>query len=319
MTKTALIADIGGTNARFGVVDKDGLHDVKYLPCKDYDGPVAAASDYLSQVQGHNRPEAGVFAVAAPLSGDFVKFTSNSWAFSGADVQAELGFRKLDVMNDFTAVAMAVPHLPPALLEAVTDAAPQDFQPKVVIGPGTGLGVASLAWSGTRYITVPGEGGHVTMPATTQREFNIFEHLRGTYPHISAERVCSGNGLVNIYTAIRALDGRYDLPDLGAADISKRAIDGTCQVAKESLDLMLAFLGRVAGNLALNTSARGGVYIAGGIPTKLGDYFAASKFREEFNSKGRMTGLMAEIPVFIIKHDAPALLALEKYAQQQLL
>ena len=102
MTKTALIADIGGTNARFGVVDKNGLHDVKYLSCNKYAGPVAAANDYLSKLEGHHRPEAGVFAVAAPLSGDFVKFTSNAWAFSGADVQAELGFRKLDLMNDFT-------------------------------------------------------------------------------------------------------------------------------------------------------------------------------------------------------------------------
>lgn len=317
--KTALIADIGGTNARFGIVDAGGVRDLKYLECKNYTGPTEAAEDYLSQVNPEKRPDTGVFAIAGPVHGDLINFLNNSWSFRVSKTQQELGLSHLDVMNDFKAVALAIPDIDPSLLHKIGGGEVERPYAMGVLGPGTGLGVASLFWNGSAYDANPGEGGHVTMPATTQREFDIFFHLTVKYHHISAERVCSGKGLENIYSAIRVLDHKTALPDLEAHQISQRAMDGSCDACKEALDLMLAFLGRVAGNLALTLNARGGIYIAGGIPTKLGDYFFQSRFLEEFQSKGRHSDLMKQMPVYMIKHDAIGLLGLEQTAQRGLL
>ena len=317
MAKTALIADIGGTNARFGIVDKSGLHDLVYLECRNYTGPTEAAQAYLEQI-GVKRPAVGAFAVAGPAEDDLVGFTSIPWAFRKSKLQQEMGFEKLDVMNDFEAVSMAIPGISPDLLHHIGGGEPIEHRAKGVIGPGTGLGVGSLCWTGNRYVAQPGEGGHVTMPAVTEREFALFQQLRVKYHHISAERVCSGKGLENLYNAIRAQDGKYDKPDLDPPAISMKAIKGECEVCVEALDLMLGFLGRVTGNLALTLNAQGGMYIAGGIPTKLGDYFFQSRFLEEFQAKGRLKDLMTKIPVYLIKHDAIGLLGLEQYAKQTL-
>lgn len=318
MAKTALIADIGGTNARFGIVDQSGIHDLTNLECKNFAGPADAADSYFRQIGLKDRPEVGVFAVAGPVQGDLVNFTNISWTFRGSRVQQDIGLSKLEIMNDFKAVALAIPGISATLLRKVGGGDPLKESPKGVIGPGTGLGVASLFWGGSRYLAQPGEGGHVTMAARTQREFDIFQQLHVKYHHISAERVCSGKGLENLYNAIRVLDGKLDLPDLEAPQISQNAMNGSCDVCKESLDLMLAFLGRVSGNLALTLGSFGGVYIAGGIPTKLGDYFFQSRFLEEFQSKGRMGELMERIPVYLVKHDAIGLLGLEQAAKLEL-
>lgn len=317
MAKTALIADIGGTNARFGIVDQAGTHDLVYLECRNYTGPAEAAEAYFKET-GNAKPEVGVFAVAGPAEEDFIGFTSIPWAFRKSRLQQELHLEKLLVINDFHAVALAIPCLPDELLHHIGGETPLAERPKGVVGPGTGLGVASLFWNGSRYVPQPGEGGHVTMPMVTEREFRISQQLRVKYHHISAERVCSGKGLENLYGAIRALDGKFEKPDLAAPDISQKAIHGTCEICQESLDLMCGFLGRIMGNLALSLNAQGGMYIAGGIPTKLGDYFFESRFLEEFQAKGRFRDYMKRIPVYLIKHDAIGLLGLEHQAQYEL-
>ncbi len=318
MTATALIADIGGTNARFGIVDSQGTHDLMYLACADYTGPAEAAQDYFQKIGLKTRPVAGVMAVAGPVQDDLINFTNLQWSFRQSRLQAELGLQTLVVMNDFKAVALAVPGIDPALIRKIGggDVVPQGAIG--VIGPGTGLGVAALVWGGQHYIAQPGEGGHVTMPPVNEREYAIFQQLRVKYHHISAERVCSGKGLENLYNAIRVLDHKMEKPDLSAPDISARAISGECEVARECLDLMLKFLGRISGNLGLTLGAQGGIYIAGGIPTKLGDYFKTSEFLEEFQAKGRQRAFMASIPVYMIHHDAIGLLGLEKEAQRLL-
>lgn len=317
MARAALIADIGGTNARFGIVDQQGIHDLAYLECRDYTGPTEAAEAYLKQI-GAAKPDIGIFAVAGPAEDDLVGFTSIPWAFRKSKLQQNLGFSKLAVINDFEAVAMAIPNISPDLLHHIGGDEPIEHRAKGVIGPGTGLGVASLFWTGNRYASQPGEGGHVTMPAVTDREFQLFQQLRVKYHHISAERVCSGKGLENLYNAIRAQDKKFDRPDLTPPEISENAINGACEVCAEALDLMLGFLGRVTGNLALTLNAQGGMYVAGGIPTKLGDYFFESRFLEEFQAKGRFKDYMKRIPVYLIKHDSVGLLGLEQLAKYEL-
>ncbi len=318
MAATALIADIGGTNARFGIVDRTGVHDLAYMECREYTGPAEAARAYLQQGGMKNKPDIGVFTVACPAEDDLISFTNSSWAFRKSVLRQEMGFEDLIVMNDFEAVARAIPGIDPALLQKIGGGEAVPARSIGVLGPGTGLGVASLSWSGSSFIPHPGEGGHVTMPAATPREFAIFQQLHVKYHHISAERVCSGKGLENLYNAIRALDRKFDKPDLEAPAISARAIGGQCEVCREALDLMLGFLGRVSGNLALTLNTQGGIYIAGGIPIKLGDYFFQSRFLEEFQAKGRFRDYMKKIPVFLIRHDAIGLLGLEQAARERL-
>ena len=172
MSKTALIADIGGTNARFGIVDSQGVRDLVYLECKNYTGPVEAAEAYFEQIGMRDRPEVGVFAVAGPVVADLVNFTGSPWNFRISKVQEKMGFQLFETMNDFKAVALAIPDISPTLLHKMGGPEPQDGWAKGVIGPGTGLGVASLIWDGKDYVANPGEGGHVTIPATTDRELD---------------------------------------------------------------------------------------------------------------------------------------------------
>lgn len=308
-----LIADIGATNARFALADDQGIYEEKVLQCGDYPSIVDAAQTYMDGLKGA-KPKQAAFAIAGPITGDQFEMTNHLWNFSIRQTQADLGLSSFTLMNDFKAIALGIPHLKPAdMMQVGGDQRPEVHGTIGIVGPGTGLGVASLFWDGSAYRANPGEGGHVTMPAKTQREFDIFRTLRYKYHHISAERVCSGKGLVNIYNAIRVLDGHENLEDKTAEQISQAAINKTCAVSEEALDKMMAFLGCVAGDLAMSLGAKGGVYIAGGIPAKLGDYFFNSRFRTEFESKGRFGSYLKPIPTYLITHPFIAFVGLQHH------
>jgi glucokinase len=314
-----LIADIGATNARFALADEKEIYHQKILACADYPTIVDAAQAYLAGVEKNMKPEHGVFAVAGPVSGDYFEMTNHGWAFSVNETAKALELSDLALMNDFKAVALGVPHLKPDHIRQIGgDQKPQTGGTIGIIGPGTGLGVASLFWDGMRYLPNPCEGGHVTMAAKTQREFDIFRTLRYKYRHVSAERVCSGKGLYNIYQAIKVLDGRDDIPDRTPEQIAECALNKTCTVCEESMDKMLGFLGTIAGNLALTLGASGGVYIAGGIPVKLGEAFFSSRFRGEFEAKGRYEGYLSEIPTYLITHPNIAFAGLQSYIAEKI-
>ncbi len=309
--EAGLIADIGATNARFALADTKGVSEQTILQCADYPGIAEAVQDYLGRIGNPPVRHASV-AIAGPIKKDRFEMTNHLWSFSISETRQRLGLDTFHLMNDFEAIALAVPHLKAGQdYRQVGDGAPAENAPIGVIGPGTGLGVGSLFWQGGRYHAVPGEGGHVTMPAKTQRDLDIFQWLLGSkYHHVSAERVCSGKGLVNVYNALRGLDGRDDLPDLEPKEISMRALSGECALCAEALDLMMGFLGTVAGNLALTLGAHGGIYIAGGIALKLGDYFDNSRFRQEFAAKGRFSDYMSGIPTYLITNKFAAFIGL---------
>lgn len=307
----ALIADIGATNARFALADQEGFHDPIVLQCEDYPGFADAARDYLSQVKAPGKPVAGSFAIAGPVEGDDINVTNNPWAFNIPQLKTDLDLAQMQVVNDFVAVALSVPNLKDEDYTQLGPGAPVDKKPIGILGAGTGLGVASLIWCGDRYVPVAGEGGHVTMSARTQREFDLFNTLHYKYRHVSAERVCSGKGLANLYNAIIMVDKRDDLPERTPEEISKAALDKSCPVCVEALDLMMGVLGTAAGNLALTIGAHGGIYIAGGIPAKLGDYFFNSRFREEFARKGRFESYLAAIPTYVITNPYTAFIGLQ--------
>ncbi|GAA0576080.1 glucokinase [Caenispirillum bisanense] len=306
-----LIADIGGTNARFALIGPDGqAHDARTLLCADYDGPAAAARAYLREVQAATAPGRGAFCVACPVAGDTVALTNNPWRFSIAATRDALGLDRLTVVNDFVANALAVPRLTAADRVRIGGGEPVAGRPMAVLGPGTGLGVALLVPAGDgRLVPVATEGGHVTMPATDAGEAAVLERLGRRFDHVSAERVISGAGIVNVYQAVCGVEGAEPATD-DPAEIGRRAIDDGDPLALHSLHLVFGMLGTVAGNLALSTGALGGVTIMGGIVPRYLDLFRASPFRTKFEAKGRFRDYLSGIPVDVVVHPYPAFVGL---------
>lgn len=300
-----LVGDIGGTNARFGLVSPQGdLLHTQVLPAADYPTIEDALASYLASRGGLPMPRQAALAIASAITGDRVSMTNHPWSFSISGLQKAAGFDRLLVVNDFTAAAMALPHLKPQDRLAVGGGAPVAGSPIGVLGPGSGLGVSGLVPSGARWIALTGEGGHATMAPFTQRESAVIDHLRGRFDHISAERVLSGPGLVNLYTALAALDG---LPARSHTPAEITDPDAE-PLAKEAVAMFCAMLGTMAGNLALTLGARGGVFIAGGIVPRLGQRFVDSEFRRRFEAKGRLSTYLAPIPTYVITHNLPAFL-----------
>ena len=305
---TWLVGDIGGTNARFGLVDPNGklLHSA-ILADNDYPQLRDAVLAYLGQLGDLARPKSGAIAIASPIAGDQVAMTNHPWKFSVSGLRVELGFDRLEVINDFTAQALALPHLEAGDKMKVGPGEPVAERPIGVIGPGSGLGVSGLVWDRGRWVPLTGEGGHATAPASTHRESAVIEHLRRQFDHVSAERCISGPGLVNLYHALCAVDG-VPAKQFTAAQISDADTAAAEPLCREATGMFCAMLGAMAGNLALTLGAQGGVYIAGGIVPRLGERFASSPFREHFESKGRLRSYLATIPTYVVTHKLPAFL-----------
>ncbi len=305
---TWLVGDIGATNARFGLVSPDGalLHSSTYAAA-DFAEIGAAIAAYLATRGDLPMPRRGALAIAAPITGDRIAMTNHPWSFSVAGLRDRLGFERLIAINDFTAVALAVPRLSTEDRMAVGSGAPLERQPIAVIGPGSGLGVSGLIPAGSEWVALAGEGGHVTMAPGNDRESAVLEVMRRGFGHVSAERCLSGPGLVNLYNSLASLDGVPAAPYTAAQiiDPDTGARDPLC---REATAMFCAMLGTVAGDLALTLGARGGVYIAGGIVGRLGPRFADSPFRERFEAKGRMSALVAAIPSYVVTHQLPAFL-----------
>lgn len=306
---TTLIADIGATNARFAMADgQGGYGDVRVYACANFPAFADAVRQY--RADAGVAPQRAVVSIAGPVDGgDIIRMTNHAWEFSIRDTTSSLGWQELRVVNDFTAVALAVPHLLQGQdFYAVGQGQRQARAPIAVIGPGTGLGVAGIAFdAGGAPVILSTEGGHVSVPVQTAREFAVVEWLLAhKYSHVSAERVASGKGLVNLYTALAALEGvvaRYDDPAL----IMQAGLDGADHIAQEAVDLFCHWLGSVAGNLALSYGAFGGVYIAGGIVPQMGQAFADSRFRDSFLAKGRYRDYLDRIATVVITHPQPGL------------
>ncbi len=327
LPKPWLLADIGGTNARFGwLTDTSaGVQHVATLAGANYAGPDAAAAAYLAQLarqlgDAYSPPQAAAFAVATAVQGDTVAFTNSSWAFSRRATQSRLGLGQLLVLNDFEALALSLPQLRSHQLRAVGAApliapVPQGSGALAVIGPGTGLGVAGLVPAGNRWAVVPGEGGHASLSAADDFEAALLAHVRGHYPHVSAERLLSGIGLPVLHQAVAALMQKEQkaqktqkaAPSLQAQDIVNLALAGNDPVCSRTVDCFCALLGSFAGNVALTLGARGGVFIGGGIVPRLGELFFQSQFRPRFEAKGRFAPYLQAVPVALITDTVVAL------------
>lgn len=310
-----LIADIGGTNARFALADTNGKTEhVLHFPCRDYPQLADACAAYLAamarEIPDFVPPRAAAIAVASPVAGDEVRMTNHVWSFSIEETRRQLKLDTLEVINDFVAVALGLPHLSDEDVMVVGGGEPVARAPMAVLGAGTGLGVSAMLPTGLGWMPLGSEGGHVTAPAVTDREAAVLAVLRKRFGHVSAERVISGPGLVHLCEALAALDGVTLDPAITPADCTSRALAKTCPVSVEALAMFSAMLGTVAANLAVTLCARGGVFIGGGIVPRLGEAFRASPFRTRFEDKGRFGGYLASIPTYVITHSHPAFVGL---------
>ena len=301
-----LLADIGGTNARFAIQSDTGpkLDDIEVLAAAGYPDLGDAMRAYLANARGRGLAVETIrhatIAIANPVEGDEIRMTNHHWQFSIEALRRELGLTTLLVVNDFAALAMSLPHLAQHGREKIGGGVELPNRTIGLVGPGTGLGVSGVVPAGERWIALSGEGGHVSFAPVTRDEVAILEALWGEYGHVSAERLLSGMGIELIHWA---RTGKR----LKAADISSAALDGSSSDCRGSVDVFCAILGSVAGNVALTLGATGGMYIGGGIVPRLGPLFAQSAFRARFEDKGRLNGYLARIPTYLITEQYPAL------------
>jgi glucokinase len=311
-----LIGDIGATNARFALIDaKDRIDRVRVFACYDYATIEDAIDAYFAEDGLDEAPYAAGLAVASPVTGDTVTLTNHPWSFTISGLREHLALTQLVVVNDFTANALAVPHLKPDERTAIGYGAAAADAPIGVLGPGTGLGMSSLVPTPSGWIALAGEGGHVTMAPADERESVVLDRMRRRFDHVSAERVLSGQGLVNLYNILAEIEGVPAAP-FTPAQIADHRIGESEPLVRAALAMFCAMLGTMAGNLALTLGARGGIYIAGGIVPRLGASFAESNFRERFEAKGRFRAYLASIPTYVVTHPIPAFLGLAALLKQ---
>ena len=309
VSEQILLGDIGGTTARFAVLTGDTLGPIGHLPVSGYRSTIEAIDGYLGSRRDRSRIDAAVLGVAGPVERGRGIILNSEWTTDAAELHTAFGFKSINLINDFEAIAYALPYLSEHDVKPLTEGKPSPRETMAVIGPGTGLGMAGLVRREGGMTVVATEGGHTTLPGTTPREDAVIAYLRRRFGHVSAERALSGPGLENLYSAIAAIDNA-PVSRRTAAEITRHALERSCPICLEAVEMFCAMLGTVAGNLALTLGARGGVYVAGGIVPKLGARFAASTFRERFEAKGRLRPYLAQIPTYVVTHQFPAFLGL---------
>ncbi|MEV7006804.1 glucokinase [Streptosporangium sp. NPDC051022] len=307
-----LVADIGGTNARFGLVTERGGRPeaVAVLAGADHDGLPEAVAAYLAEHAGGVQPGAACIAIAGPIEGDRYRLTNAGWSGS---VRA-LGIPNAELLNDFEALAASLPYLGEDDLVSLGGPAPSRGV-KAVLGPGTGLGVGALVPAAEGWVPVPGEGGHVTVPILDERDHEIVRALRADgLEHVVAEHLLSGPGLTRLHRALAVVRGSR-APRLSASDIVARMDDSLCA---ETVEVFCEMLGTFAGNVALTLGARGGVYLGGGVLPRIVERVRSSDFRRRFENTPTLNDYLSGIATNLIVAPQPALVGAAAWLSQRL-
>src|SRR5471030_2430816 len=296
-----LLADVGGTNARFALELAPGQIDmIEVLPCADYPSLAAALLAYLASPTvagaGIGNIRHGAIAIANPVTSDFVRMTNHHWAFSIEALRSECGFETLAVVNDFTALARSLPLLSATQKHQVGGGAAVAGSVIGLVGAGTGLGVSGLIPSDKGWTALLSEGGHVSFSPANETEVAVLRFAWREFDHVSAERMLSGAGIELIY----------------------RALAGHSQLCDDVIETFCCMLATVASNVAITLGAQGGVYIGGGIVPKLGARFDHSGFRARFEQKGRFSDYLAQVPTFVVTAEYPAFVGVSAILAEKL-
>ena len=309
-TYPRLLADIGGTHARFAIQNHQAeeLSHLAVYKCAQFETLESCVKQYLED-QRPPRPVACAMGIATQIMGDWVSMPNNPWAFSTAALKAALAFEQLILVNDFTALALSLPELVGTDLHCIAPGHAVSGSPLALIGPGTGLGVSGLFTDQQGgLVAISGEGGHVTLSADNPLEVAVVESLKRRFGHASAERALCGQGFINLYQAVCTIENRAP-EQLQSHDITARALLQSDESCITALNLFFAFLGSTCGNLALTLGARGGIFIGGGIIPGLLPALEQSQFLSRYLQKGRYSEYLRQIPIHVITADvSPALL-----------
>ncbi|WP_371189495.1 glucokinase [Thalassotalea maritima] len=311
-----VVADIGGTNLRIGMVQADAsIENLKLFQCAEHGSLQEVLELYFNEFNIDSRQVNACLAIACPVDQDLISMTNLPWEFSKSQLKANLQLNRLYLINDYTAIAWAVPQLRDDQKVKVGGGESVAQKPIAICGPGTGLGVANVIWGNDQWVSVGGEGGHADFAAVDETEIEILRFLNGKYPRVSYEQLLSGLGIEQIYQALCHIKG-VDAESLLAKDISARALDGECDICSQALHQFCKTLGSFAGNLALTTAAFGGVYIAGGIVPRFIEFLDNSEFRERFEAKNRFRAFNEAIPTYVITESQPGILGASAYLLQ---
>ena len=322
MNTQLLYGDIGGTKTVLQLAEV-AAGGIRECCTKRYDSPAFATfsailRDFLGQATTHP-PAAACFAVAGPVAAQQATLTNLPWQIGSTDIAQEFSIAAVKLINDFEAVALAIENLPCSDLHTLQSGNPHAHAMRVVLGAGTGMGVAWLPWIGGHYHALPTEAGHIDFAPLTPLQTGLLEWLQQRFGHVSVERLLSGSGLTSIFKFLQTQAATADLPaieldeDSGAA-VTALAQSGNHPAAVQALGLFAEIYGAYAGNLALAGLCRGGVYIAGGIAPKIIDTLRAGGFMRAFRAKGRFSALLHEIPVHVVTHPTPGLLGARREA-----
>lgn len=316
-----LAGDIGGTKTNLAILSAEAgpraplAQDT--FPSPEYASLEALVRDFLAQ--GRWEVESAVFGVAGPVVAGRARITNLPWVVDAEQMREALSLSSVRLLNDLESIANAVPFLEPGDLETLSEGEPVAGGAIAIVAPGTGLGEAYLAWDGTRYRAYASEGGHASFAPADPLQLELLGYLQEHLGHVSCERVCSGQAIPSIYDFLRdtgrAQEPAWLVEQLAAAEdpapvISDAALDAgsPCEICITTLTLFASILASEAGNLALKVLATGGVYVGGGIPPRILPFLRGEPFMAAFRSKGRMTGLLARMPVHVILNPKAPLL-----------
>ncbi|MDX2080782.1 MAG: glucokinase [Terrimicrobiaceae bacterium] len=324
VTPLILAGDIGGTKCNLATYRVVGgtlsLARSERFPSTEFPGLNAIIREYLDT--DHPPVLAACFGVPGPVHEGRAKPTNLSWGVDAAEIADEFGIRNVAVLNDLEANAYGISHLAPTDFAIIQKGAADAKGNRCVVSPGTGLGEAGLFWDGRKYHVWACEGGHSDFAPRNDLEIALLQFLQKQYGHVSVERVVSGMGIENIYKFLRETGRGTEIPAVAAemktndpnVVISKYADNGQCSMCAKTLEIFVGCLGAEAGNMALKTMSYGGVFLGGGIPSKLLSRIQSVGFIHAFTDKGRLTSVMEAMPVYVILNDHAAQLGAAYYA-----
>lgn len=303
MTELALVGDIGGTNSRFGLVEPGStrIREIEVLKNNNFGSLEESMSAYV-KMKGLTQTVAAAVAVAGPIEGETVGLTNRDWTFTRQSLRKAALAKTFRLLNDFEALALSLPHLEGDDIVQIGGETPPKPSVKIVLGPGTGLGMATLApLPGGGWMALPGEVGHITLPVVTRDEYDWREKMTKPGVLFESEDAITGGGLLLMYRAI-AEKPAQQTPE----EVLQAALAGTDAAAVKTLDQFITWLARIAGDAAMTMQARGGVYLAGGIAPSIVEKLKTGSFRTTFQEKGRLAQVMRPIPVYVIVDKFPA-------------
>jgi glucokinase len=309
-----LLGDVGGTYARFALAGRRSIGSTWSTEVGANASVIDALRGFLALDHGGEPISGALLAAAGPVEGGRCKLTNAAWILDEEEIARTLHLPWIRIVNDLEAVAAGLPDIDPAQTRLIGPDRVLPGAPMAVVAPGTGLGTACVVVGPAGPCVVASEGGHAALAATSDHEDRIIAVLRKRFGRVSAERVLSGPGLVNLHQAIAELDGSASVRRT-PSQVTEGAFDGSSPVCRAAIDTFCAMLGAFAGDVALTFGAKGGIYIGGGIVPRFVDYLAQSAFRERFISKGRMRPYVETIPTRVILHPNPAFVGLMSLAR----